>query len=252
MISRNIKRLIIALGYALVFASISAFIVFVFFPPQGLAPGPDRPDTDPLQIIRSKEIYLSDTERDVFAEIDNPNDSYGLSSFEYVFVFTSSNGDTRRVRGSTYILPGETRFVTELSQNIPEKYSLQTVNITPRSRWSELKINPPRLVVQNLETRTSQNNRFFILSGEVINRSPHDLETVDINIALENGSGTLVGTQSTRVRVLESSKTRDFQVRWPSGYADKRISNIRVRPSTNALNLDNILNISEDEKGEFR
>jgi hypothetical protein len=248
---RQFKRFFIAGGYGLVLIICVAVLVFVFAPAENPFPGPQGPDTEPLQVKRTKMLSLSEDTRDLVAEVKNPNDRYGIRKLTYAFVLENGE-ETRKVRGKSYILPGETRFFTELNISVDSSYSLRTFEIETQDTWKQLEVNPPTLVVQNQRQGQNKDNNRYGVRGEIVNRSPYDLDTVTVTIALEGKDGNIVGVNNTQMSILQNDETREFQVQWPSSVSFSNIERTRIRPSANALDPDTVLYITEENEDQFR
>jgi len=250
-VQRQFKRFLIASSYGLVLMVFLALVVFLFAPERNPVPTPQEPDTKPLNVKRTKMLALSENERDLVAEVENPNDSYGIRKLNYAFVLKNES-KTRKVRGQGYILPGETRFFTELNVSMESSYSLSGFEVENQTAWKQLEVKPPTLVVQNQRQGNGENEPRYRVSGEIVNRSPYDLDTVMVTIVLEGKNGTILGVNNTQMSILQNSETREFQVRWPRSVSFSNIERTRIRPSANALNPDTVLNITEENEEQFQ
>lgn len=195
----------------------------------------------PLEIQSSKYLQTGIGDYDFVARVYNPNSTYGASVFEYSLSFTDANGvELLKSGGSSYILSGQTKFLTAVSLKINGEVANVTMTINS-VQWS--KVQPFDSVVdfmirrQNFSPNVNGNSQF---SAMLFNSSNFDFDKVDVAIVLLDETGDIVGVGKTDIRTFLSGTERGFQIQWPYSI-DSNVTNVAIEATTNLFENFNFL-----------
>jgi len=233
---RTQKRVIIALS-TLVAATIFAWGVFGLW----IFIKPSAPETPPSnggsEVVELEEIEISFegfTEvkpevYDALAFITNPNTEHGAAEVTYEFVFEDAQGDDiYSIEGKTFILPAQSRYIIKPAikiANTPDSIKFRILS----ARWERLhpflplglSISDP--VLSRKEAAGTTN-----FSGVVKNRSPYNLQNIEVQVVLFNEGGDVFATGVTNMQTLLRGTDRFFQITWPSVLAPENVIDARV------------------------
>ncbi|OGN10124.1 MAG: hypothetical protein A3C64_00435 [Candidatus Yanofskybacteria bacterium RIFCSPHIGHO2_02_FULL_41_12] len=203
----------------------------------------------PLEIKSSQYLQTGIGDYDFVAKVYNANTIYGASSFDYSLSFTDANGvELMKSNGSSYILPGQTKFLTAVSLKINGEAA--NVSMTINSvQWS--KIQPFDSVVnfmirrQTFSPNVNGNSRF---DATLYNSSNFDFDKVDVSVVLLDEAENITGVGKTDIRTFLSGTERGFQIQWPYS-ADSTVANVAIEASTNVFENSNFIkNYGTQEK----
>ena len=177
---------------------------------------------------------------DLFAVIDNPNQTLGSENFNYKFIVRDSQGLVIALKeGSGFILPGETKYIIENNiamQGLPDKVELKISN----TRWDEANENyeKPQLRVVNKQYDEITNGvGFGEATGLLKNESSMDFNTISVKIILKDDQGKIIALNSTEMNTVLAGENRDFRVFWPNRFTGN-VSNMEVQAETNVFSSE--------------
>lgn len=208
-----------------------------------------EPAIIPLEIKSSQYLQTAIGDYDFVARIYNPNTVYGTADFNYSLSFIDENGvELLKTGGSSYILPGQTKYLTVVSLKINGEVAdaVMTINSV---QWS--KVQPFDSVVnfmirrQNFFPDMDGSSRF---EASLFNGSNFDFDKVDVAIVLFDEDGNITGAGKTDIRTFLSGTERGFQVQWPYS-PDSEVANVAIEVSTNLFENSNFIkNYGTQEK----
>jgi hypothetical protein len=162
---------------------------------------------------------------DLGAEIKNPNASWGSREIEWQFIFRGEEGTVvDRVSGSTYLLPGETRWVIApaaytLGKVADIDFKIQQEGI----EWQKLKPFVQEAVLRVLNPTWKKllppAIGFIEARGEVRNNSSFTLGKVEVNLILLDKAGKVLAIGATVIDDLAAGKTKSFSYTWTSKFS---------------------------------
>lgn len=195
-----------------------------------------------LEIKTSQFLKSPIGDYDFIARIYNPNTTYGASNFDYNVSFTDANGiELLKSVGSSYILPGQTKYLTAVSLKINGEIANATMTVNS-VQWS--KVQPFDSVVdfmirrQNFSLDTSGNSQF---TAALFNSSNFDFDKVDVAIVLLDAGGNVIGAGKTDIRTFLSGTERGFQVQWPYPIDSNIVASVTIEATTNLFENSNFL-----------
>ena len=193
----------------------------------------------PLEVLMEKVIEVRPGDYDFVAQISNPNTNYGASRIEYhIPEFNRS--------GSSYILPGQTKYlvVTSLKSNQPVSSAKLLVSSVT---WEKLDIPENEVSIEMVREGMVNSGQGSSLEGVLSNNSSYDFDTVEVSVILfsaEGGPGsgggdTIIGVNKTEIKTFLSKTERGFLVQWPS--EQKGVSRTHFEISTNLFENSNFI-----------
>lgn len=176
-----------------------------------------------LDIRVSKAGYLetgTSGQYDVYAIINNPNQNYGAKSFDYTFSLKDGSGKILSQKsGTSYILPGEEKYLVEadiVSTEEPIKVELEIKNY----QWiqAELTQKPDFKIVYKEYKPMTSGTGFAQAVGILKNESPYDFNIITIRVVLLDSDNNVVGLNYTDIRTVKSGEEREFRALWPQKF----------------------------------
>ena len=232
MLSRLLKRIIILFVFIIILGLIYYGYVFLTFPTptctdgikNGTEEGVDcgllacnkscEEEVASPEILSTKLVPVGESDYDFVAEIKNPHQDIGSSEVVFELVlFNSSDGEVFKRTGFFYLLPGQTRFLilSALPAGTAARSDLKIKSVL----WQKLEsINGANFLIPMKEYRVGPSGISSVLSGIVLNDSDFDFGIVDIDIALLDESGRIIGVNKTDVRSLKAHEERYFESNW--------------------------------------
>ena len=189
-----------------------------------------EPTIMPIDIISSQFFQTSQGDYDFVAQLSNPNGFYGASRIEYVL---------GPVSGSTYILPGQTKWLVLTALKITggtEGVQLVTKN----AQWEKLDMptNAINFILQSKDYYLTSTGTE--LGGILYNDSTFDFDKVDVAVILFGDTGSIVGVGKTDIRTFLSKTERGFNVAWPFALLGTAVRQ-DVEASTNLFENSNFI-----------
>ena len=199
------------------------------------------PEIQPLQVISSQVIKISQGDYDFVVKVYNPNPDYGSSLVSYDLVVTTEINTTTNSAGNFYILPGQTKFLVWSSIKSGEEVSDIKLDIRD-VLWEKLKsFSDANFIVQSKNySILNKGSIFSELSVSVFNNSNYDFDKVDAVAILFDSEGGIVGVNKTEIRTFLSRTTRDFKLTWPNQLGAE-VATTDVEINTNIFNNSNFI-----------
>lgn len=236
---RTKKRIIILFVYIIIFAAIAVLLYFWFVPKATCLDGiknQNEEDVDcggvckKCEKIEVKDLVVNKAgaiesgipgQFDFYAEVFNPNNSFGSKSFEYEFIFKNSSGEKiSSAKGKDFILPGEAKYIIELNASSAADFSSLEVKTT-NSQWIEFNeyYEKPQLKITNKNYSESNTADIFgSARGLLKNDSPYDFTLIKIKVILRDANGNILALNSTEVKTVKTGEEREFTVFWPKNF----------------------------------
>lgn len=185
----------------------------------------------PLEVLMGKLIEVRPGDYDFVAQMSNPNSRYGASRIEY-----SISGFNHS--GSSYILPGQTKYlvITSLKSGQPisnVQLSISSVN------WEKLDMPTNEVNFEMIREEVVKSGQGSSLDGVLFNSSNYDFDIVEVSVILFDGSGSIIGVNRTEIKTFLSKTERGFHVQWPS--EQKGIFRTHFETSTNLFKNSNFI-----------
>jgi len=164
-----------------------------------------EPAIMPINIISSQFFQIGPGDYDFVTQLSNPNVSYGASRLEY------SLGS---ISGSSYILPGQTKWLVLTALKIPD--GIQDVQLVIKNaQWEKLDMpdNTVNLTIRRKDYHSVQKGTQ--LDAVLYNDSNFDFDKIDVAVILFDDTGSIVGVNRTDIRTFLARSERGFNVVWP-------------------------------------
>lgn len=251
------KRIIIISVYLLIFAFL-AIAIYAFWPSNETCfdgvRNQNEEDIDcggvcqkECHKIEAKDLIVekagtvpggSAGQYDFFARISNPNAAFFNRRFEYTVVFLDQSGKILAERkGSSFIFPGERKYIVENNFTVSEGHSAELKILN--SDWSNIGDyyeRPNLKIINKSYAETSQGTAFSEAYGLLKNESPNDFDSIEIKIILKDGTGEVIALNSTLMKTVKSGEERDFRVQWPNRFPGA-VENMEAQADVNIFEL---------------
>ncbi|MEA3463666.1 MAG: hypothetical protein U9R14_01140 [Patescibacteria group bacterium] len=271
MNKRIIKQIIVALVFFLILFTIG-FLVYYFNRPQpncfdGVknqgeeeidCGGPCQPceliHIKEIEVLSAKAILNQNNFYDVYAQIKNPNQNYGSGKVLYEFkLYDLQNNVVAQHSGSTFILPGQTKYLVQTKIESPEQ--INAVNLFFGSvEWEKpAKYQVPEFIIKQKEYRLldGEDAGYSQAKGVLVNKNDFDFGKIDIDVLLFNSSYQLVGLNAIEIRTLLAGEEREFAAFWFNKIAGQAAF-MEVEAETNIFDASNYLPAERGEAEEFQ
>lgn len=195
-----------------------------------------------LQVLWARSFQSGEGVYDLAAKIQNPNPEVGASGFDYEFKVYGAGGGLIATRsGSSYVLPGESRYVVEPVLRLDEPPSRTAFSVS-NPVWAKSKIGVIELAVKNKEYKVSPSGAitFSEASGTAVNNSDFDFDKTEILVVLLDKRGNALAVNKTEIRALKAKEERFFKVSWFSPVAGE-VAGYDMQAMTNIFLSENIL-----------
>ena len=195
-----------------------------------------------LIILTTKSISIGTNRYDLVAKIKNPNDDWGIKSFNYKFVVDSE--ETNEV--NNYILPAEEKYIIAQNFTYTDSTALKDIELEISDiEWQRLidrtMADGLDFVVEDKKLTTSTVSSLqnaTVLTAKVINRSFYDFWKVDVPIVLLS-SGEPIAVSSYTLRSFTSYQFKDISVSWLKALPLN--SEIEINPTINIFQASNLM-----------
>jgi len=157
-----------------------------------------------LEVIFFQAIPTQENYVDLVARIRNPNSDFGAESFSYVFnLYDSEDKLIISRKGSSYILPRETRYFIE--QKIKTEADNPRIEFKINNvKWQEVvEYQEPELLIKNLDFIQSED--LSQLSAVLENRSSYDFSKIDVWAVLFDSQSNILGVN--KIELVEKIET---------------------------------------------
>jgi hypothetical protein len=200
-----------------------------------------------IEVVWAEAIVVDENRIDLVAKIRNPNPNYGAAALAYSFGIKNSSGQAiGKKEGSTFILPGSTKYIIE--NNFEIKEAVGPVDLTVSKKedlgWQKLK-DYQAIELFVLDKRfdiLSQENFWARASGTVKNGTPFSFEKVNVNIVIFDKESKPIGAAKTEMRTLTAGEYRVFSVGWPNVFSAE-FGAVEMQAETNLFSSENYIRV---------
>ncbi len=260
MVHRKRRRAIIISIYGVMVFALIWFIVDAFRPAPSCSDGkrnqneigidcggvckpcPVKISAEPLKIDSAYVVDGVDNRVDAVAQITNPNPLFGAHSVQYVFRLKDKDGAIVAERkGSTFILPSETKYVIELGIRGSDNARIVSADFTITDVvWQSFNsYQEPRIVVLNKTYSVVHSDTAYSrVTGLIRNESGFDFASIYVNVVLKDQNGVPVAVHRTRLDTIDSGMEREFSLPWPQRFSGD-VATVDVDIEANVFDVDN-------------
>ena len=180
---------------------------------------------------------------DFYVQITNPNATFGDKNFYYTLNFKNSDGAVIAARkGSSYILPGENKYVIESnidSATVPASFDF-AINSSDWVEFNEYYEKPDLQIVNKNYNEVSGGVGFSEASGLLKNKSAYDFDLIKVEIILKDNDGKILALNSTQMKTVAADEQRDFRVSWPNRFPGT-VGNMEAQAEVDIFNSDTFM-----------
>jgi hypothetical protein len=211
---------------------------------------------EPVKIEWVKAINTAGNVYDLVAKMENPNKNFGLSKMDYSFkLFDSDNNLLKEQKGSTFILPGQKKYLMEINIDAGKtvNHLELAVSNSDKTEWKKLNDNfeTPNIFVRERQFKYLENNQGEA-SGIIKNDSSFDFGEITVSIVLFSESKEILGINKTKVNSVLSGEERHFSTLWFEP-VNGEIKSIEITAETNTFLDEAYMNrYSSQESEQFQ
>lgn len=179
------------------------------------------PTLEKIRTLKIKTVRSMENSFDFLAQIENPNREYGSSSLSYQFeAFDQSGNSIKKVEGTTFILPSETKYVIETpimlsSDPVKITFSVKNMSWEKFSSFSEVGLE---IFKKNYAEALPNSGYFSKATGATANKSNYDYDKIEIAVVLYDSNGNIVNFGKTEQRTVTSGEEREFSISWKNQF----------------------------------
>ena len=200
------------------------------------------PILEKLKVSKIRAVQAGIESFDLLAQIENPNREYGAPQAFYQFeIFDQGNNLIRKVDGSTFIFPSQTKYIIESPVNLsglPYKVTFSIKNVD----WEKLlNFENVGLEIYNKKYNelSPEQDYFSEASGIIENASNYDYEKVEIFVVLYDNKDNIINFAKTEQRTISSGDRREFKVSWKRPF--KKVYKSDIEAYTNLFLDENFM-----------
>lgn len=200
--------------------------------------------------IIAKKVYFLDTAGntiDVGFQVKNPNLDWGANNLEYRIDFIDSNGLVipGSVYGSTFLLPGDSKWVMEIAKFLPAQLSrLEILISTSSATWGKFRsyAKEANFVVKDTVFRrlAPPQTGYAETIGTLTNKSGFGVNSIELQAVAYEASGIVLGVTKTTIFDLKIGERREFRLFWPRPFA-KEMKTYEVLVNVNLMDNETFL-----------
>lgn len=180
---------------------------------------------------------------DFYAKVTNPNAVFGDKNFAYEINLKDEAGSVIATKkGSSFILPGEEKYVVETNIDAPSVPFSQEFKIFSSDwiRFEDYYEKPDIQIINKNYSEISDGIGFANAQGLLRNRSPFDFGSIKIQIALKDSADNVIALNSTEMKTIKAGEDRDFKISWPSSFPGT-VSTMEAQAEVNIFNSEAFL-----------
>ncbi len=259
MNSHLLKRLVIVIGYILLFSAIGWLIHFLITPKESCFDGKkNQSETEvdcggvcsPCKVtyvgkdlVVGEKTFVSggNNTYDALVRISNPNDSIGVSSFHYKITLEDSAGAALSAKeGDDYILPADSKYIAQLGLSIANNAIPVQIDFAISDvKWSQLtNIEKPQLNVYNKKFGPDTNGVGNRAEGLIRNESANDFKKISVVVVLRDEKNNVLGVNTTQKDNIRARQESDFILTWPYNFPAP-VRGMEVDTQTNVFDSQN-------------
>jgi hypothetical protein len=260
---RNRKRIVIIFVYAVIFSLIGTGSYFLF----RTAPtctdkiqnqneteidcgGPCAacavlPHVENLQTIEKVIVPGENGKYDALAKVVNPNSQFGAAQFEYSFNLLDAGGKVIvRSAGSSFILPGQTKYILAFNLEADEKPDSVNFEISSFewSRFREYKEPDIAIYAKQFNLSSGGEIGFANLKAKLRNQSGFDFRKISAEVVVRNGIGDPIAVNQTNFNDVRTNEEREINLVWNNSFPIDPVSaKIEIMPEVDVFGSDNFM-----------
>ncbi len=193
-----------------------------------------------IRVVQSEVLPVQRGVFSAYAQIVNPNPEIAARQIDYRFVVSGSgNAELPVSAGSTYLLPGQSKFVVEPRLEFAGSPAGIRLEIS-KVHWT--KLAPRRDVILEIlqkNTGVTAEGNFFV-EGLVRNQSSFGIRQVDVQaLVFDKANQNILAVNATQRDDLEPQESRYFRMLWPVNFSS--FGEIQVSAEVNLLDPDLVL-----------
>ncbi len=198
---------------------------------------------NPLITSPTQTVPLKDGSNELYFSINNKdNPEIGFYPFVYDIQVLDKNGAAiNQETRSTYILPGDTRYITYKSQDgRADKLIINRSDRTVPIYYNPLskKLKKPDLVISNEKYNIRTFTNYMTISFTLKNRDKVNIKNVDVIFTVRDKQDSIIGVGDFVVSDVKPGEQRGLDIPYTQ-HLDRTPATVEIIPLVNFLELDN-------------
>lgn len=247
---RLLKRLFIIFPFILLFVGVVLFVLYqILWKSEPLPPPPVVSTERPITVLRSAFVRTSSGAIDLLLHVENPNERVGAETFAFRVDYIDAGGATiGTYDGKSFILPGETKYVTVLGLRLDVADRIASVRTTIiETSWKELdEYTGIDLVTKGKQFHEASGSTGALVTGTVSNATNFDFREVKVNVVVFDSAKNVIGINATTVENVKANTERSFQATWFRDELEGDVAGLDVEAETDFYDRINLLPFSEE------
>lgn len=162
----------------------------------------------------TQAVQLKDNTTELYMVVSNKeNTQIGYNPFVYdIQVLDSKNNEINRETRSTFILPGDIRYITYRSQNMnAKKLNITRNNQTQKIFYNSNSINQkPDVEITNSAFKIRTFTDILYVSFSIKNKEKFNLKAIDILYTIRDARESVIGIGEYQLTDLAANEQRDL------------------------------------------
>ena len=195
----------------------------------------------PIKVFWARAVPVRENSYDVAAQIQNSNELVSSVDVEYEFTLYDDFGPLITRTGKTFLYAQERTLVIE--QNI------ETVRLATRTEfrishvvWQEKRDLIPTIIAERrvYSIAEDRGRKQGVVDITLFNKSPYDFAQADVQIAVLDKEGNLLGVNKIQVEHILSQSRLMLKAIWPQIFTGD-VAIINIEPRVNIFDPHTIL-----------
>ena len=204
---------------------------------------PQEPDLESLEVVDIYYFSKTDGRVDIALQVRNPNSNHGAEEMNYTLSFMKGGKAIKEFDDSSYILPGEEKYIVLLNQDSGGSFDniKMDINSVAWQELSEFFTLDLDVFDIRLERLPSENTFYARLRAFVKNNSIFGLTDIRVAGLLFDASGELIAVGRTSIQTVLEGEMREVEMFWPNQVPLDEVATTEVRAYSNVLKNDNFV-----------
>ena len=195
----------------------------------------------PIKVFWARAVPVRENSYDVAAQIQNPNELLSSANVEYEFTLYDDFGPVIQKKGKIFLYAQERTLVIEAGIETVRRATrteFRIVNVT----WQEKRNLAPTIITERRDYSVVEDHgqKQGVVSITLLNKSPYDFEQAEVQIAVLDKDGNLLGVNKIQVEHIVSQSRVTLKAIWPRPFTGD-VSVINVEPRVNIFDPHTIL-----------
>ena len=185
----------------------------------------------PVKVFWARAVPVRENSYDVAAQIENPNEFLSSVDVKYEFTLYDQFGPVTKRTGKTFLYAQERTLVIEPgieTTRTANRAEFRIVSVV----WQEKRNLAPTIIAERRDYSVAEDHgqKQGVVDITLFNKSPYDFSNVEVQVAVLDKDGNLLGVNNIEVENLLSQSRIAVKAIWPQAFtADVAVINVQPR-----------------------